>query len=68
MSQKLALEMLKSLGGRAKISQIREAADKADPLSNHQNIPADLWKLKSWGEVEFDIKTQEWFIPNFLPF
>ena len=68
MSQKLALDLLKSLGGRATISQIREAAKKADPLSHHRGIPTDLRKLRSWGEVEFDVKTEEWFIPDFMPF
>jgi hypothetical protein len=64
MGQTRTLQLLKELGGRATAEQIRQASRKQDPFSSASVIGGSLWRLCAWKEVDYDGKTNEWFIPQ----
>ena len=63
MSQKLVLELLIDLGGRATIGKISSLARERYPDATlHTYVGFQLRKLRKWGTVDYDQKTKEWFI------
>lgn len=64
MSQKLVLELLVELGGRATTAQLVAKAKEKHPGSCIIELMTDrLNKLHKWGEVNYDHKTKMWQIP-----
>lgn len=52
MSQKVVYELLKELGGRATLQQIKALAfEKYPEYSLHEYVGNRLLKLKTWGYV-----------------
>jgi hypothetical protein len=62
MSQAFTMKLLKELGGRATVSEIRQLAQKQDPLSGYHNISSDLWALRKWRMVDFELKSKMWHV------
>ena len=63
MSQKIILQLLRELGGRATRKQIADLARKKYPdatLYSYVGLP--LRRLQRWGLVDFDGRTKEWVI------
>lgn len=67
MSQKIVLELLTELGGRATTRALTDLAEKKYPGSCYSELMTDrLNKLHKWGTVNYDAKAHEWYIVKAL--
>lgn len=63
MSQKIVLQLLKDLGGRATWKQVSRLAKERFPEATLWSyVGQQLRKLQAWGVVDYDPRTREYFI------